>query len=124
MSIATIATSALLIELNISVWGGRKRDKTTTAEVTQRAQAGSSKAASVIKNLLTDDADLDKIKAFAQDTRLYINKHTFAWNDSGSRLLPTGLVLDVTAELDARETEFNRLVHTFLQTYNLSLIHI
>jgi Protein of unknown function (DUF3150) len=115
--IATIATSALLLELNVSMWTGRKRDKTTTAEVTQRAQASSSKAASVIKNLLSDDQDLDTIKAYVQDTRLYVQKHTFAWNDSGARLLPTGLVIDVTSELEARETEFNRLVHVFLQAY-------
>lgn len=119
--IATIATSALLVELNIRMWTGRKRDKTTTAEVTQRAQASSSKAASVIKNLLSDDTDLDKIRSYAQDTRLYVQKHTFAWNDAGARLLPTGLVIDVTSELEARETAFNRLVQVFLQSYNTKI---
>lgn len=119
--ISTIATSALLIELNISLWAGKKRDKGIAAEVTKRAQATSSTAASVVKNLLGDDADHDRIKAHAMATRLYLQKHTFAWNDSGSRLLPTALVLDVTSELASRIEEFNALVATFLQSYQTKI---
>jgi hypothetical protein len=119
-TISTIATSALLIELNISTWTGRKRDKNTTAEVTQRAQAGSSKAASVIKNLMSDDADLDKIKSYAQDCRNYIIKHTYDWNN-GVRLLPSAYVFEVTSELEAREQQYTALVEKFLADYSVKI---
>lgn len=119
-TISTIATSALLIELNISTWTGRKRDKNTTAEVTQRAHAGSTKAASVIKNLMSDDADLDKIKSYAQDCRNYLLHRTYDWNN-GVRLLPSAYVFEVTSELEAREQEYTRLVEKFLADYSVKI---
>jgi hypothetical protein len=121
VQVSTIATSACLIDLKISIWAGRKRDKTTTQEVVSMKNAGSSKATSVIKNLLSDDDDLNKIKAYAQDMRLYVQKHTLAWNDAGTRLLPTGLIFEVTAELEARINQFDALVQTFLATYPLKI---
>lgn len=117
VEVTTLATAAVLIDLQISVWTGRKRDKKTSAEVVSQHQAGSSKAASVIKNLMSDDADLDKIKAYAQETRLYLLKHTLAWNDSGTRMLPSKLILEVTGELEAKQQEFYTLVDKFANTY-------
>lgn len=121
MEISTIATSAVLLDVNISIWTGRKRDKKTTEEVTQSKNAGSTKAASVIKNLMSDDTDLDKIRAYAQDTRLYVLKHTITWTDGGTRLLPTKLIFEVTNELDSREVEFHRLVEKFVDGYSLKV---
>jgi hypothetical protein len=120
MEVATIATSAVLIDLRISTWTGRKRDKNTTAEVTSAKKAGSDKAASVIKNLMSDDTDLDKIRAYAQDTRLYLHRNTLAWGDK-SRLLPTGSIFEVTGELEKRAAEFDKLVATFVATYSLKV---
>jgi hypothetical protein len=119
--VSTIATSAVLLDMTISVWTGRKRDKTTTAEVTQRAHAGSTKAASVIKNLMTDDADLDKIKAYAQDCRLYLIRNTLSWSDAGVRLLPSLSVFEVTSELESRSQEFDVHVARFLNNYGTKI---
>jgi hypothetical protein len=121
VEVSTIATSACLIDVNISLWAGRKRDKTTTAEVAAMKNAQSDKAASVIKNLLSDDADLAKIKAYAQDMRMYVQKNTLSWNDAGTRLLPTGLIFDVTTELDARIYQFDLLVQKFLAAYPVKI---
>lgn len=120
MEIATIATSAVLIDLNISTWTGRKRDKSTTAEVTSSKNAGSDKAASVIKNLMSDDSDLDKIRAYAQDTRLYLHRNTLAWGDR-ARLLPSASIFEVTGELEARTLEFNKLVAVFVGNYSIKV---
>lgn len=117
-SISTIATSAVLFDVHVSTWTGRKRDKKTSAEVNADKQTRSSKAASVIKNLMTDDKDLDAIRAYAQDTRLWVQHRTYAWGDGGTRLLPTGLMFDVTSEMDARIAEFERLCHVFLAGYS------
>lgn len=117
-SISSIATSAVLFDVHVSTWTGRKRDKKTSAEVNADKQTKSSKAASVIKNLMTDDKDLDAIRAYAQDTRLWVQHRTYAWGDGGTRLLPTGLMFDVTSEMDARIAEFERLCNVFLSTYS------
>ena len=121
MEIATIATSAVLIDLSISTWTGRKRDRETTAEVIRDKQAGSSKSASVIKNLMSDDKDLDSIRAYQQDTRLYLVKHTLRWSDGGTRLLPTNLIFEVTSEMDGRIAEFNTRVDRFVSNYALKV---
>jgi hypothetical protein len=121
MEVATIATSAVLIELNISSWTGRKRDRKTTGEVIIAQNAGSSKAASVIKNLMSDDTDLDAIKAYAQDTRLYVSKNTLPWGDSGTRLLPSAMIFEVTSELEARATEYDKRVAKFVADYSVKV---
>lgn len=121
VEIATIATSAVLLDLNISTWTGRKRDKKTSSEVNANKQAGSDKAASVIKNLMTDDKELDAIRSNAQECRMYVLKHTFAWSDGGTRLLPSSLIFEVTAELDARITEYDRRVAAFVANYPLKI---
>jgi hypothetical protein len=117
VEIATIATSAVLLDLHVSTWTGRKRDKKTSAEVNKDKQTTSDKAASVIKNLMADDKELDAIKAYAQDTRIWLQRHTMAWSDSGTRLLPSALIFEVTSELEARITEFDRLCGIFLAGY-------
>lgn len=121
MEITTIATAAILIDLNISTWTGRKRDKKTTQEVMSSKQTGSDKAASVIKNLMSDDKELDAIKAYAQETRLYVAKHTYPWGDGGSRLLPSGLIFEVTGELDGRIQEFESMVQRFVADYSVKV---
>jgi hypothetical protein len=121
VEVKTLATSAVLIDMSISLWTGRKRDKKSTQEVLNSNHATSQKAASVIKNLMSDDDDLDNIRAYAQDTRLYLMKYTLAWNDAGTRLLPAKLVVEVTSELEARAQEFNVRVQKFLNAFNVKV---
>jgi len=121
VEVATIATSAVLIDLHVSTWTGRKRDKITSAEVNISKQTTSDKAASVIKNLMTDDKDLDSVRAYAQDARLWLQKHTIAWSDGGTRLLPSALIFEVTSELDGRITEYEARVAKFIDAYPIKV---
>jgi hypothetical protein len=66
---------------------------------------------------MSDDPDLDAIRAYAQDTRLYIIKHTYSWNDGGTRLLPSAMVFEVTDELNRRQLEYANRVAVFLASY-------
>jgi hypothetical protein len=121
VEVKTLATTAVLIDMTIRMWTGRKRDKKSTQEVLDNNHATSNKAASVIKNLMSDDKDLDGIRAYAQDTRLYLMKYTLAWNDAGTRMLPASLVVEVTSELEARAQEFNTRVQKFLNNFNIKV---
>jgi hypothetical protein len=121
VEIATIATSASLIDFNVGVWTGRIRDKKTTEEVTRDKQAGSSKAATVVKHLMTDDKDLDKIRAYAQECRMYVAKNTWRWTDGGTRLLPSKVIFEVTNELEGRSIEFFKLVDIFVNAFPLKV---
>lgn len=121
VEVTTLAHAAVLIDLNVSAWTGRKRDKKTTDEVVQQHGAASKKAASVVKNLLSDDEDLDKIRAYAQETRLYLVKHTLAWNDAGTRMLPSGMVIEVCGELDAKIAQYATLVQKLITNYQVKI---
>ena len=121
VEVATIATSAVLIDLHVSTWTGRKRDKITSAEVNTAKQTTSDKAASVIKNLMTDDKELDAVRAYAQDTRLWLQKRTITWSDGGTRLLPSSAIFEITSELDGRITEYDNRVATFIANYPLKV---
>lgn len=116
VEVTTLAHAAVLISLNVSAWAGRKRDKKTTNEVIQQHGAASKKAASVVKNLLSDDEDLDKLLAYAQETRLYLNKNTLAW-DASNRMLPSGMVIEVCGELDAKIYTYGKLVDKLVAAY-------
>jgi len=117
IEISTIATSAVLIDLRVALWSGRKRDKKTTHEVVQEKKAMSKAAASVVKNLMADDVELDKIRAYGQETRMWLQKRTMPWTDMGLRLLPASMIAETAEELDARIEEFDKLVGTFLANY-------
>ena len=54
--IAGVARSAMLVDLNIKVYSGRKKDKYTQERVVLDSHAGSSRASSVYKNLFADCA--------------------------------------------------------------------
>jgi hypothetical protein len=62
--VPTISSSALFVELTISVWTARRLDKTASRAVTANNNAASG-VANVNKKLLGDCAELDAIQKFA-----------------------------------------------------------
>jgi hypothetical protein len=112
-----ISTSAMLVELSISTWTGRKLDKTASTEITttKRAIKG---AANVNKKLLADCAELDAVQKFAANARNAHYECTMPWSDMGLRLLPTTKYFDYHAKMTAVRAEFDRLVDSFIQAYD------
>ena len=115
-SAPTIASSAMLVELSISVWTGKKKDKAASDDVTRlnNAQKG---VASVSKRLLGDCAELDAIQKFAANVRTLHYSATMPWSDSGLRLLPTSQYFKYQKQITALRDEFARLVEVFLRAY-------
>ena len=111
-----IATSAMLVDLNISCWTAKKLDKSVSQEVDETKEA-KYRAGNYNKNLLAGTAYLDQIVKFAANVRLWHNKQTLPWADAGTRLLPMGSFLDYKARLNDLEAEFNALVERFLDKY-------
>ena len=62
---ATLASSAMLVEVNISNWVGRKKDKRASQDVTAQNNAKDG-VASVNKALLADNDDLKAISNTSQ----------------------------------------------------------
>ena len=113
----SISSAAMLVNLRISVWTARKKDKETEAHIVRDAGARSDRALSAHKNLLADAAPLVAINKFASDCRQWFYFNTLAWDDDGRRLLPTATFFTVKQEAADRDRHFWQLVHTFEQEY-------
>ena len=116
--IAGIARSAMLVDLNISTYSGRKQDRATQKEVTLSKGSGSSKAASVYKNLFAECKELDEIIKFQARARGEHYRLTLPWDDRGARLLPTAQLLNYKALMNRCQSEFQLLVDAFLDKYD------
>jgi hypothetical protein len=118
MQVSGIARAAMLVDLQISIYSGRKQDKRTQAEVTLSKGANSKRAASVYKSLFADCVELDAITKFQARARAEHYRLTLPWNDYGARLLPTKALLDYQKSMGRYQAEFDRLVDAFLDKYD------
>jgi len=111
-----INSSAVLVELNISVWPASKIDREVTDQI--NSQAGAVRDATQTKKNLFAGTSLRKnIERYAAKVRLYHNQHTLPWADKGERLLPTKLFMDYKQQMNRYETEFNDLCNQFFDNY-------
>ena len=112
-----INSSAVLVELNISVWPASKIDREVTDQI--NSQAGAVRDATQTKKNLFAGTSLRKnIERYAAKVRLYHNQHTLPWADKGERLLPTMLFMDYKQQMNKYETEFNDLCNQFFDNYS------
>jgi hypothetical protein len=116
-AIPSISSSAMLVELNISVWTGRKFDKGVSQEIGTAKQT-TTRAGNYSKRLFADEPIFDAIQKFAGNSRTYHYHATMPWSDSGLRLLTTSMFFDYQREITSMEQEFNRLVEVFLSSYD------
>ena len=112
----SISSSALLVELNISVWPASKVDREITDKV--NTDAGAVRGASQTKKNLFAGTSLRKdISDFAARVRLFHNKHTLPWADKGERMLPTALFMDYKQAMNGYEHSFNMMCNNFFLEY-------
>ena len=119
----TLASAAMLVELNISNWGGRKKDKRASADVTSQNYAVTG-VANVNKKLLADNADLKAIQTHVTAMRNMHAAMTMPWSNSGLRLLPTAQYFKYTGAMTDMENKFWGLVNAFLGKYNDAVIDV
>ena len=112
----SISSSALLVELNISVWPASKLDREITDKVNTDASAVRG-ASQTKKNLFAGTSLRKDISDFAARVRLYHNKHTLPWADKGERMLPTALFMDYKQTMNGFEQTFNMMCNNFYLEY-------
>jgi len=118
----SITSSAILVELNISVWTANKFDKGATESVliTNAAASGSAR---VQKNLMAGTNKRKVIADYAAGVRLYHNKMTLSWSDKGVRLLPTSLFMDYKQTMNVHRTSIEAMWQDLYVSY-LDLIDL
>ena len=119
----TLASSAMLVEVNISNWTGRKKDKRASQDVvTQNAAAAG--VANVNKKLLADSDSLRAIQQHVTATRAMHANMTMPWSNSGLRLLPTAQYFKYNQAMTQMQNEFHGLIQEFLDSYNDEVIDV
>ena len=116
-SVPSISSAAMLVELSIGTWTGRKLDKKASQDVTTSNHADKG-VASVSKKLLGDCAELDAVQKFVANSRNVHYACTMPWSDTGLRLLPTTQYFKYHQEMTGLLAEHTRLVQVFLDAYN------
>lgn len=119
----TLASSAMLVEVNISHWAGRKKDKRASADVTSANHADTG-VASVNKKLLANSDTLQAIQRHVTAARSMHVNMTMPWSNSGLRLLPTAQYFKYSQAMSQMQQEFDKLVQEFLQSYNDEVVDV
>lgn len=112
----SISSSAMLVQLNISTWTARKKDKAASAKVA-RDSGASAKAGNYNKNLLAGCTELEDLKKFVGNARNTHYAMTLPWSDMGLRLIPTSQYFDYQNTMTDLEHEFRRLYQDFEDAY-------
>lgn len=121
MNVITIASAAMIGNLNISSWEARIQDKATKEEVLATKGARSKRAASVSKHLFSECPALDAIKTLRGEAYLWFRKETMPWDDNGGRLITTKRYLNTMDQAAKYEQRFNALVNAFLGVYQTEI---
>lgn len=117
--VPALTRGAVLVELSITTFSGRRKDKTTQAEVTRAKGSGSKRAASVYKNLFADCEELDAINNFAAKVRTGTHyRLTQPWSYSGPAILASTLITTYSEDMNEARDHFFSLVKTFLDKYD------
>lgn len=112
----SISSSAVLVELNISVWPATKKDKRVTEMVNDSANAVAG-ASETKKHLFAGTSLRKDIENFAARIRLYHSIRTIPWADKGERLLPTKLLLEYKQTMNVYQTQFDAMCEQFFTNY-------
>jgi len=112
----SIASSAVLVSLNISVWPASKLDREVTDKVTTDAQANA-RAGKFMKDLFAGTSLRKDIEKWAAHCRVRHLRMTLPWADKGERLLPTKMFLEYKQFINEAEQKFNDLCNRFYSAY-------
>lgn len=116
VEVSKLSGSALIVNLNLSVWTARKQDRRVAEEIDQ-AKSTKTRAGNYSKHLLAGSGKLDEITKLANAVRTWHYTYTQPWGDNGDRMLPMTMFADYRARLTEYETQFATAVNNFLSEY-------
>jgi len=112
-----IANTSMLVNINMSVWTGRKLDKQVSAEA-DVAKSTKTRAGNYHKNLFAGVDELAAVGRISAKIRNWFHEQTLPWSDGGDRLLTMYNFKDFKAQLKIMEIEFADAVKIFCDKYS------
>jgi len=116
-SVSKLSSSALIVNLSLSVWTGRKLDKRVSEEVDQQ-NSTKTRAGNYHKNLLAGSSKLTEITKIANAIRSWMYGVTQPWGDNGDRVLNMAHFMEFKDRLTDYEQQFSTAVNNFLNDYD------
>lgn len=113
--IISLATSALLVSVDVNVWSATKQDRSISDEVTSSKKADSS-AGRFVKNLLADDPFHKRVLNYRQTIYNWLKRSTYRWNNSQD-LLPVIDLIKFREEYAEHERQFYKMLDDFIMNY-------
>lgn len=113
--IISLATSAVLVSVDVNVWSATKQDRVISNEVTLAKKADAN-AGRFVKNLLADDPTHKKLVNYRQTIYNWVKRSTYRWNNSQD-LLPVYLLPKFKTEFHEHELAYSSLLDEFLDKY-------
>jgi hypothetical protein len=117
VSAPSISSAAMLVELSISQWTGRKKDRKASKEVTADNNAAIG-VANVHKKLLGDCAELGRVHKLTGAIRNMHMGMTMPWSNTGLMLLPTKQYFNYHNAMTEQQNKWQGLVNEFLTAYD------
>lgn len=112
---STIKENALLVNLKLSQWTGRKFDRQATDEVDQNH--GTSGAGRFNK-ILVNKNRIGEIATAAHHLRKFHYHNTLPWSDNGDRIIPVTNYFDYIQGSNDLISKFNDKVREFIKDYD------
>lgn len=116
-SVSKLSSSALIVNLSLSVWTGRKLDKRVSEGVDQQNNT-KTRAGNYHKNLLAGSGKLEEITKIANAVRSWLYGVTQPWGDNGDRVLNMSHFMEFKDRLADYEAQFSTAVNSFLNDYD------
>ena len=113
--IISLATSALVVCVDVNVWTATKQDRAISNEVTTSKKA-SADAGKFTKNLLSDSPEHKSLLNYRQTVYNWLQRSTYDWAGS-MRLLPTINLEKFKKEYAQHERDFSALLEKFITAY-------
>ena len=107
-NLISLATSAVLVSVDVNVWSATKQDRGISNEVTASKHAVQS-AGRYVKNLLADHPKHKALVNYRQTIYNWVKRRTYRWNNSQD-LLPSIDVPKVKQEDHEHEAAFRSLL--------------
>lgn len=111
----SLASSALIVSVEVHVWTATKQDRVISDEVTSNKGA-SSDAGKFTKNLLSADPHHKRLVNYRQTVYNWLQRATFDWSGR-MRLLPTFDLVNFNKAFSEHDLAFNRLLDDFVLAY-------
>ena len=112
----SLASSAVLVSVDISVWSATKQDRGISDEVTTAKNADKS-AGRYVKNLLANHPKHKAVVNYRQTIYNWLQRRTYKWNQS-QNLLPSVDVPKFKQEYHEHEIAFHGLVDSLTSDYD------